>query len=603
MLCIATLALSLHYCAKKATPQTLDGDELLDPNRLIEIKIELPGEDWDQLCRQSRNPATAFSGIPSENPYTYFEADIWIDDVKIESVGIRKKGFFGSADTQRPSLKVKFDEFTEQDPVEGLSRLTLNNNKQDQTQVSQYLTYRLYRRAGNPAPRSNWAHVTVNGESLGVYSHVESIKTPFLKRVFQDTTGNLYEGTLTDFHPKSLTSIEVKTNEDENNLSDVTRLAEVLAADGELDLKELDQLLDLDAFYRHWALEGLIGFWDGYSSNQNNYYVYFRPSDGRGQFIPWGADWVFTNGGPFARGGFGGASRGPSFIYAQGIITNRLYGAEGGAERYQATMRQILRGAWDEETMLAEIDRVEKLVTPYLHSSQSRTPQAMDEMREFIRGRRAAVERALENWRPDIPAEPRKPAYIVDVGKAKGSFATSFSGSGSNDAPQSKVDLVVELDGKRIEFEDLAVSVQRQAFRGFGGPGGGRPGRGFGGGRGPGAGAANAPPAPVSVVFTGERSNGEPVTLSFAIDPTLFEAEPNESIRVTGSYREGRGGGGFGFGGFGGGPSRSVIGTLTLAKAGLELGDEVAGRIDVRIVETHGGFFAQRRPGRRGPRR
>ena len=36
-----------------------------------------------------------------------------------------------------------------------------NNNKQDTSQLSQYLAYRLFRKAGIHAPRSNFARVTV----------------------------------------------------------------------------------------------------------------------------------------------------------------------------------------------------------------------------------------------------------------------------------------------------------------------------------------------------------------------------------------------------------------------------------------------------------
>lgn len=220
---------SLHLASvEEVKAEKIDGDRLLDPNRLIEVRLELSQDDWSSLCRQSRNPATAFSGLPSENPYTYFKADLWIDGVKIESVGVRKKGFLGSADTQRPSLKVKFDEYLEQDPIDGLSRLTLNNNKQDRSQASQFLTYELFRKAGNPAPRSNWAHVIVNGQSLGVYSNVESIKKPFLARHFDDNHGNLYEGTLADFHPKAIVNVEVKTNKKDNDLSEIKQLARIL---------------------------------------------------------------------------------------------------------------------------------------------------------------------------------------------------------------------------------------------------------------------------------------------------------------------------------------------------------------------------------------
>lgn len=598
--------------AGTAEAEKLDGDRLLDPNRLIEIRIELRPQDWRELCRQARNPATAFSGLPSESPYTYLKADLQIDGVEIRSVGVRKKGFFGSADVQRPSLKVKFDEFEKQDPIKGLSRLTLNNNKQDRSQASQFLTYQLFRAAGNQAPRSNWAHVIVNGESLGIYSNVESIKKAFLDRSFDDKSGNLYEGTLTDFYPKAISSIEAKTNEDKNDRTDIRRLAELLANDGELDVDELAKIIDLDSFFRHWVLESLTGFWDGYSSNQNNYFVYFNPKDaGRGHFIPWGADWVFSNGGPFSFG-----SRETTVIYAQSILTNRLYHTKNGPERYRATMERLLNEAWHEDSMLAEIDRIETLVTPHLHPAQSETPQAMDEVRGFIRNRREVLEQALTQWRtgqrrPSVPPEPRKPAYIVDVGKVTGSFSTTFSDGQPGEAVDGTSEIKIELGGRQIDFEQLSVRVQTLQFRGFGGPPGrgfgGRPGGGFGGppNGGPGRGAGGPgqptqpPPAPVSLVFTGTRAGGQPVTVSLTLDREAIVKTSADAIRITGSFSEGPAGGpGGGFGGFGGGggPNRSVIGELRLSKSGTKPGDEIIGSVDFRIVETHGGLFQPQRP-------
>ena len=190
-------------------------------------------------------------------------------------MGIRKKGFFGSNDSQRPSLKIKFDEFAKQDPVKGLNRLTLNNNKQDRSLVSQLLAYQLFRDAGIHAPRCNYAKVTVNGKYLGVYTNVESIKKPFLKHQFGSSKGNLYEATLTDFHPRAIETIEVKNNKQESERQDIRSLADLLDKPGELDVEELDRIIDLDYFIRYWAMESLIGFWDGYNANQNNFYLYF----------------------------------------------------------------------------------------------------------------------------------------------------------------------------------------------------------------------------------------------------------------------------------------------------------------------------------------
>ena len=137
---------------------------------------------------------------------------------------------------------------------------------------------------------ANFARVTVNGEYLGIYSNVESIGKPFLKRRFGNNSGNLYEGTLADFYPKAIDRLEAKTNEKDHDRSKVMRLAELLAANGELDLDEVDKLVDIDNFIKFWAVESLIGFWDGYSNNQNNYWVYENRDNGKFYFMPWGAD-------------------------------------------------------------------------------------------------------------------------------------------------------------------------------------------------------------------------------------------------------------------------------------------------------------------------
>ena len=88
--------------------------------------------------------------------------------------------------------------------------------------VTQCLGYDLMRKAGVPAPRCNFAHVTVvsiDGMSEttvvdGIYSHIDSIKDPFLRRNFgsDQDQGRLYEGTLSDFWTGSFrNTIEPKT--------------------------------------------------------------------------------------------------------------------------------------------------------------------------------------------------------------------------------------------------------------------------------------------------------------------------------------------------------------------------------------------------------
>ena len=55
----------------------------------------------------------------------------------------------------------------------------------------------------------------------------------------------------------------------------------------------IGKLVDLDSFYTFWAMEGLLGFWDGYSGNRNNFFIYLNPDTEKFHFIPWGADSLF----------------------------------------------------------------------------------------------------------------------------------------------------------------------------------------------------------------------------------------------------------------------------------------------------------------------
>ena len=226
----------------------------------------------------------------SDSPFTYFKGNVIVDGVRIEDVGIRKKGFLGSLSEDRPSLKIKFAKYKDQTPIAELDRLTLNNNHQDGSRLSQYLASQLFNASGTIAPRCNFAKVTVNGRNLGIYSNLESIRPPFLRR-FGNETGALYEGTVTDFFPELIDKFELKNKRAHRD--DIKRIAEILQQE-QIDVEALGRHLDIDSFVRYWAMESLIGFWDGYTNDQNNFLLYKNPQNSKLYFIPWGVDSAFT---------------------------------------------------------------------------------------------------------------------------------------------------------------------------------------------------------------------------------------------------------------------------------------------------------------------
>ena len=364
LLVLVVLIVSVY--AEDEKDKKLTVDDIFPSDRVLDVQITVDPKDWDTIRFQSRNFSEALQEsrqyAPVDHPYTYIEASISIDGVKFPQVGIRKKGFIGtSRSTTRPSLKIKLNHVNEKGQIEGLTNLTFNNNLQDVSLVSQFMGYDLFNAAGSPAPRCAYAKLTVNGQNLGVYTHVERIHRPLLKRAFGNDDGVLYESTAVDFHPDWAGGFEHKIGSNGVGRKKIQQLIEVLDRPDENIEAAIGQLVDLDSFYTFWAMEGLVSFWDGYSGNRNNFFFYLNPETDKFHFIPWGADSLFEGFGPF-RQGMGD----PVSVKIQGLIANRLYQLESGRQRYERTLRKIIERYWDEKALLAETERVEALLKPYL---------------------------------------------------------------------------------------------------------------------------------------------------------------------------------------------------------------------------------------------
>ncbi|MEI8317175.1 MAG: CotH kinase family protein [Planctomycetia bacterium] len=570
-----------------ADPTGLTDGRILDDTRVIEISISLPAADWEALRNESRDAGKVFRG-DTTSPFTWRRADIVIDGVPIGSVGIRKKGLFGSLDSATPSLLVDFNRFVDQDPVDGLGRLTLNNNKQDRSLVSQSIAYRVFRAAGLAAPRVGFAAVTVNDEPLGIYSNVESIRKPFLRRSFGDGSGMLVEGTINDIVPESLDRLEVQGANQPIDRARLEELATLLASPDPLDLDKLGGLVDLDDFFTFWAVEALLNVWDGYTANQNNYFAYASPTDGLFRFIPWGADATLGQapgfGGPFA------GRRTPPPVAAQAALPNRLYFTPGMADRYRNRLEALLASVWQEEELLAEVDRLERLLSPVLGPRQASAPEAMESVRDSIRRRRGELTTDFETWPAAAPATWRRPMTSAPLGTATGSFAATYREGAVDDVAAPELDLALVLGGESVVLQDAEASVSTFMFPGFGGGGARREPS-------PPAATGDAPPAPagpadeslISVVISGKRADdGKPIALNLFLDRRLVR-DSADPVSVNGMVTEGISG--IGIPGLT--PMRTISGTFTPVERGLTPGERLGGTFALEITQTRGGLMTQ----------
>lgn len=326
-----------------------------DTDRLMVVQIQLPENDFKTLANEGRSLADVYRSCPREDfEYTEFSAKVSIDGEELDNVIVRKKGFLGSLSTAKPSFKFNFDKGAEGRRFKGLKRMTLNNNRQDATNVRQCLAYKMYAQAGIKAPKCSLARVYVNGEDLGVYSHVESIKKPFLERAFGNDEGNLYEAQSADFGIHLNQRFEVKTNETENDQSDLDAVANALLMDDSNFVSTIETLVDMDAFYTHWAMDAILGNWDSAMGNNNNFYIYNNPDNNKFYYIPWGTDAAFTGGDDEFK-----ANIGP--LYHSSRISNRLFSIDTTREEYYARINELLEEVWEEQDILDYIDGIQTL--------------------------------------------------------------------------------------------------------------------------------------------------------------------------------------------------------------------------------------------------
>ena len=323
---------------------------LYDTSVLHRIEIVIASEDASRLVYRTADRV---------------RSTFTIDGVTLKDVGVRQSGGVYHAYqpiTGKPSLSIKFDEFTKGQRVFGLDKLILKNELQDFTFVSEHLSYEVFRRAGLAAPMTAYAQVSINGIDNGIYLMREPVDKAFLRRNFGGTfdEGNLFEiENLREFVFDPQYPPLNDEGENGRTRDDLVRFAAaVRAATPESVERDLTPLLDIDRFATYVAAEIAIGHWDGLTYNNNNTYIYAHPKDGRFVFIPWGADQAFRLG----RGRFMGALGGAGFGGARSYLVQQLLRSQRFSDRVNQEVARIGREpVWDQQVLLDRLNAVERI--------------------------------------------------------------------------------------------------------------------------------------------------------------------------------------------------------------------------------------------------
>lgn len=401
-----------------------DRSDELFARPLVDVAISMDPVEWDVLRREAKPRHALLGGAgcraaPWPAFYTWHPGSVVIDGVAVGRVGVRKKGLIGSQVERRPGLRIDFGRYVNNQRFLGLDGFSLNNNRSDPSLIRQCVGYSVFAAAGLPASRCTLARVTVNGEVQGVYTLLEEVAQHYLTRRFHDGTGNLYEGSLSDFRAEFVDSYDRETNKKNPDRSDLSAVVAALEAPDEALVGKLEPLIDLDALYRYWAAETLIWHRDGFSGNINNHYWYANPDKGgRFTLMPWGIDSALN---PNSAAGL------PDSVMSYSLLTSRLYFIPAQRDRYYAALDDLLAKAWDPAALLAQAARLGEIAEPLLTTEQVTARRASAKVATtMITDRAAKIAAARKDgppaWIAGLREFPcRGPFEAIDV-----DFSTTF---------------------------------------------------------------------------------------------------------------------------------------------------------------------------------
>jgi spore coat protein H len=248
------------------------------------------------------------AGVMGVN-FAWVRADLEIQGQRFSAAAVRWKGngtFLQSRGALKRSFKADLAK-TIGGKNAGIGKLNFHSNVTDASWMNEVLSYRLFRDAGVPAPRTGYARVYLTvpgkyeGKYVGLYSIVENLDNNFAIERFGTKQGALFKPVahrlfedLGDDWSQYRQLYDPKTplaGEDTRRVIAFCKLVSH-ASDDEFAAK-LDSFLDLEEFSRFMAVTVWLSTMDSILALDQNYVVYLHPKTRRFQFIPWDLDHSF----------------------------------------------------------------------------------------------------------------------------------------------------------------------------------------------------------------------------------------------------------------------------------------------------------------------
>ena len=232
--------------------------------------------------------------------------DVTINGERYPNVGVRYRGTksykYGTA---RNPLHIKLNYIKRDRSIDGHQTLKFSNALRDPSMVREVLGYEIARQYF-PAPRANYAEITINGQPYGLFVNVESIKQGFLERRFGESAGTLVKAnTQADLNVPAgckdnlfgnleyddnircyLNNWELKSDEGWEDLIELTRVLQQSP-------ERIGELLDVRETLAMLAYNNVLVNLSSYSGQRSENFYLYRDTSGIFHPIIWDLNLAF----------------------------------------------------------------------------------------------------------------------------------------------------------------------------------------------------------------------------------------------------------------------------------------------------------------------
>lgn len=361
--------------AGSAFAQSAPSDSLFNTDQVVTIDLTFAETDFwstltaDYLADLGATVTADVTITDNTGTHTYPQVEVDLKGNSSYSHPGNKKSF-----------KIDFNDNISGQKYHGMTKMHFNNCFKDPTFMREKIFFDYARSQGVLAPRVLYANVNMNGTFWGFYDMVEAVDKNFLDRWVDDNDGNLFKAgdnfnsggtTAADlaYYGNDPTSYydryELKTNESENDWSDLIALVQMLNTASDADLTaQFPAQWEWQPLLRSLAMDNLFANLDSYINSARNYYVYHDSTTLKWNWIKWDGNEAF---GSYSAGmGSGNPENlAPDYVTASRPLMTKLMGVPALYTDYVEAYCTVLEG-FTSLDMDPKIDAIKTLIQPHV---------------------------------------------------------------------------------------------------------------------------------------------------------------------------------------------------------------------------------------------